>query len=270
MLGKLIKHEFKACSRYFLPIYVALLLVFLLNGFTVPKTSDSVISLIMIILLTSVTLLFMFINIYVTVKRFSSSVYGEEGYLTNTLPVTSNQIIASKAITILIYSFLSTIVLGLAILLLLTPNLSKINILNFSQFINDAMKVISSSEINVTLTIINFILVFIVSTVSATIFIYFSISVAHLKQCINHKYIYGFVTYFVLSAVESGVSNLILNHTVGKTPPSVATNDPVIIINAVNTFFNSTFLLSSVISLIFTILAWIAIDYMMKNKLNLE
>lgn len=59
MLGKLIKHEFKACSRYFLPIYVALLLVFLLNGFTVPKTSDSVISLIMIILLTSVTLLFM-------------------------------------------------------------------------------------------------------------------------------------------------------------------------------------------------------------------
>ena len=270
MLGKLIKHEFKACSRYFLPIYVALLLIFLLNGFTLPKTSDSAISLIMIILLTSVTLLFIFINLYVTIKRFASSIYGEEGYLTNTLPVTVNQLIASKAITILIYSFFSTIVLGIAILLLMLPNISKVNILNISHVLKDIMKVVNQSDINISLSIFNFTLVFIISTISATIYIYFSISVAHLKQCVNHKYIYGFITYFIISAVQSGISNFILNNTIGKTPTIPATSSPVMIVNHLYHFVNSTFIISTAISLAFTIIGWIAINYMMKNKLNLE
>ncbi len=270
MLGKLIKHEFKACSRYFLPIYVALLLVFLLNGFTLPKSSDSTVSLIMIILLTSVTLLFLFINLYVTIKRFASSIYGDEGYLTNTLPVTANQLIASKAITILIYSFLSTIILGVSILLLMTPNFTRVNILNIGYLIKDIMKVISLSDVNMLLASLNFIFAFIISTVSATIYIYFSVSVAHLKQCVNHKYIYGFVTYFSISAVQSGISNLILNNTVGRVDPNFVANSPIMLVNNLYHFFNTSFIVSATISLIFTILGWIGINYMIKNKLNLE
>lgn len=97
MLGKLIKHEFKACGRYFLPVYIALLIVFFLNGFTLPRSSESAVSGILVILLVSVTLLFIFINLYVTIKRFASSIYGEEGYLTNTLPSVCKKVCKIKS-----------------------------------------------------------------------------------------------------------------------------------------------------------------------------
>ena len=270
MLGKLIKHEFKACARYFVPIYVALLLVFLLNGFTLPKASDSTVSLILIILLVSVTMLFIFINLYVTIKRFASSVYGSEGYLTNTLPVTANQIIASKAITILIYSFFSAVILGVSIMFLMLPNLSKITIFNLGQIFSDIMKVVRESNVNMFVSILNFIAAFVVTTVSSTITLYLAISVANLKQCVNHKYIYGFITYFALSAVESGISNFISDRILGKTPPNFVHNNAVLMLNSADKFFNSTLFVSTLISAVFMIIAWICVNYIMTNKLNLE
>ena len=83
MLGKLIKYEFKACARYFVPLYVAIVSIFLINGFTISNGDGNIFTGIMIALLIAIIAIFIFVNLYVTIKRFSISIFGDEGYLSD-------------------------------------------------------------------------------------------------------------------------------------------------------------------------------------------
>lgn len=118
MLGKLIKHEFKATSKVIVPLYGAAAAVFVLtkvmiaiNGLFQKNTdaivwgiSDigSIITTTISQILTAISVMTMVGTIVVTVilviTRFYKNMLGNEGYLMFTLPVTSSQHILSKLI----------------------------------------------------------------------------------------------------------------------------------------------------------------------------
>ena len=140
MLGKLLKYEFRATGRIFLPSYAVLLVMsvvarlFYGNGriFTVGEHEGllvGIISLIMIMLFTAVWV----VTLAVTLRRFWTNLLGREGYLTNVLPVHPWEHMLSKLVTASVWNILSGLASILALWIMLGGVLNLLDI-NWSEF----------------------------------------------------------------------------------------------------------------------------------------
>ena len=126
MLGKLIKHEFKATARSFFPIYIVLFVVtiFMKLMREIPLWMDAdgmvtnllggfamlsfVISIIAVILGTVILI----------IRRFYNNMLKDEGYLSFTLPASVGQHIASKALVSYVWILVSGVMVILSILVI--------------------------------------------------------------------------------------------------------------------------------------------------------
>lgn len=277
MLGKLIKYEFKACSRYFLPIYIAILAIFTLNGFTLQNfgnEDNNIFSVIMFVLLISIISIFIFLSLYVTVKRFANSIFGSEGYLTNTLPVKPTEIVFSKAFTMLLYSIISVVVFIIASFLLILPNLSTFSMLRIENVFKEAVSTLAQSDFNITIFTIQMVVSGILSSLFSIFSLYLAVSVAHMKQCINHKYIYGFVTYFAFTIVTNGVFNLIFKIFTSKSDyvMSIGTYNlnGLQILNQSYHFINNILFISDILTIIVFLITALVVNYLIAEHLNVE
>lgn len=109
MLGKLLKHEFRATSRILPVLYgvsaLSILLCFLFNRLHIDLLTGttgiiSVISIIAVMILTIVLI----------ISRYYKSMYSNEGYLGGSLPVSNNMMIFSKALVAFVWVVLSILV----------------------------------------------------------------------------------------------------------------------------------------------------------------
>ena len=91
MLGKLLKYELKATSRVFIPLYIAILVVSIVNGLSLNLEILNIQGLATIVLMCLFISLFV-ITIVVTIQRFNKNLLKDEGYLMFTLPVNSIKI----------------------------------------------------------------------------------------------------------------------------------------------------------------------------------
>ena len=119
MLGKLLKYELKATSRVFVPLYIAILVVSIVNGLSLNLEIFNIQGLATIILMCLFISLFV-ITIVVTIQRFNKNLLKDEGYLMFTLPVSSKYLVLSKYLTSLIWTFLSFIVALLSFTIIFT------------------------------------------------------------------------------------------------------------------------------------------------------
>lgn len=119
MLGKLIKHEWRAFWK--IPAFVSLFLaIFTIFGVIVLnakiwETENPVIQSLaaFVLLFYSIALIVIsFVTVLYTALRFYKNIYSDEGYLMHTLPVTQKSLIFSK----LIVSYAWTIITGLVII----------------------------------------------------------------------------------------------------------------------------------------------------------
>ena len=127
MLGKVIKNEFRATTRYFVPIYAFALLAaaFLKIMMTVTGTEDSTGGIVqMVMKVISGFSVFTFVIAIIAVvagtavviaKRFYDHFLKDEGYLTFTLPVTTGQHMAGKVITSYVWIIGGVIVILLSL-----------------------------------------------------------------------------------------------------------------------------------------------------------
>lgn len=106
MLGKLLKYEYKATSRYFIGLYIVLALLTIGNKvmITIEATTDidlKVVDILFGIIMASYVIAIIAIAVATVVlmlRRFYFNMLKDEGYLTFTLPATVGQHIASKMI----------------------------------------------------------------------------------------------------------------------------------------------------------------------------
>ena len=112
MLGKLLKYEFKATSRILLPLYGALLIFAFIVKIFIGTKLDGVnmdflggIPAVVSIFTYGATMAAVFIvTIFIIIQRFYKNLLGDEGYLMNTLPVSTTSNISSKLISAIIWS----------------------------------------------------------------------------------------------------------------------------------------------------------------------
>lgn len=99
MLCKLIKHDLRSLNHFLPALHVAILIVTLLMrfflGFLIPIQPTSLTSIFLYIMFL---IIIMFATELLIGIHFYKSIFSDEGYLTHTLPVTSNQILLSKVI----------------------------------------------------------------------------------------------------------------------------------------------------------------------------
>lgn len=92
MLSKLLKYELKSTARWFLPLYIALIILTFLNKLTITINLPDFIlfNILKVLLMVFYVLIIIFTSIatmILLVVRFYKNLYTDEGYLTHTLPV---------------------------------------------------------------------------------------------------------------------------------------------------------------------------------------
>ena len=120
MLGKLIKHEFRATGRILLPVYLVMLLTAaLVRGFQVLTEQTAgefmrALAVLSVLLFSAAVFGGSILAFVLMIYRFYKNLMTDEGYLMFTLPVSRSQLIWSKLLVALVWSVLSTVLAALA------------------------------------------------------------------------------------------------------------------------------------------------------------
>ena len=135
MLLKLLKYDFRSMWKTFSLVWAACLVLALVNRFTLPfegKTNvtigpgDGILAFITALVFFGV-LFAMFVAVMIfVIQRFYKGLLGDEGYLMNTLPVPTWQLVLSKLVCAVFVSIASMVITFLACLLLVPIQWGKV------------------------------------------------------------------------------------------------------------------------------------------------
>lgn len=258
MLGKLLKYELKSTSRTFIPMYVAILLVSVINRVFI-NTEMFKINGIALMVLAALFVALGVLTIVVTIQRFRKNLLEDEGYLMFTLPVSIKKIILSKYLVTIMWTFLSGIVAILSFAIIMSIDsaqgfkeyLDTFKVLWESLFTNDIWIIVISSAINF------------ISVYSIFIFsVYISLSMGQLPKFNKHRNIVALITFFVLNTIISNVlyfANDLISNTLSSYKGAYSIGYMVTNIN-----------INTAIYLLVIIILFSLINYILNRKLNLE
>ncbi len=234
MLGKCVKHEFRATARQLVPLFIAMFAVSILgglflgfgisrpfeggeliSGLSILVSSLSMFALVILMVAVSIVAFVMII------RRFYTSFFTDEGYLSFTLPVSIDTHIISKFIVAYVWQMLvSLISLGCVAIIvslvfaiggdtIFAPDVGLIEAweivrLTFKEMIQALFLRSGTFWAVVILSVLYFLL----SVASSVLMIYLSIALACM---IGKKYrvLSGIACYYILSMVVSFISSIL-------------------------------------------------------------
>ena len=211
MLGKLIKYEYKATARTFIPIYIALLLVAVINRvFRIGniEVAWGISTIVLVGLFIGLGVL----TIIMIIERFNKNLLGDEGYLMFTLPVKSEQLILSKLMISIIWTIISGVVASVTFLILLGEVSLLDEIFTNSDIIWIEFKNILQGQkyINNPILFIGLIgIAGIVSYMSFIFKVYLSLAAAQLPVFNKNRVIVALIAFFSINVVLSICSRII-------------------------------------------------------------
>lgn len=209
MLGKLIKHETRATSRIFLPLYGALLILTIFTKLVMAIGAPDFFSeaasnnnnIAEIILGISFTLYFVLIvgicvmTLVMIIQRFYKNLFTDEGYLMFSLPVKTWELVLSKLLVGMIWSAVCTVMIVLTFFIF---SLGAFSMMELSQTIRSAYSMFylqTGMELNLFMA--ELIIFILVQTVASILMIYVSIAIGQLFN--QHRIVAAFGAYIVIT-----------------------------------------------------------------------
>ncbi|MGT2929624.1 hypothetical protein ACVR1G_05210 [Streptococcus dentasini] len=256
MFGKLVKYEFKAIGNWYLGLNALILLASLIfapySAFLERHqdiVKDSNVLFILFIFL-SIALVIMIITqsiatLILIIRRFYSNMFGREGYLTLTLPVSRHQLISSKLLVAIALTLGNYIVIALGAGILWLFNQHEVGIIVKSILAELSQSEITNGGLWVLSTFINL--------VTSTLLIFASIAIGQLFR--NHRILMAFVSYFGIEFSLSIIGTLI------RTGVGVQ-----------NTFenFRTTIVIGMIANIFLAILWYLLTHYITTHKLDIQ
>ncbi|MGQ7549246.1 ABC transporter permease [Streptococcus suis] len=216
MFKKLLKYEFQSVGKWYVGIYAGALVLSAILGFwlqaltirtqagtTEPSGAE------MVLFATS----FMTIGIliaalglstfFMVINRFRKNVYGRQGYLTMTLPVSSHHIILSKLLASLVWYFLA----GVNIVLSIGIILAVLMLGSGEVVIPELQTLIQELDWSVVFAHLFYALI---ESTMGILLIYFSISVGQLFK--DHRLLFAILTYIGISIVVGVFGTLVFTN----------------------------------------------------------
>ncbi|MFQ6872006.1 ABC transporter permease [Romboutsia timonensis] len=268
MLGKLLKYELKATSRVFIPLYIAILVVSIVNGLSLNLEILNIQGLATIVLMCLFISLFV-ITIVVTIQRFNKNLLKDEGYLMFTLPVSSKHLVLSKYLTSLIWTFLSFVVAFLSFTIIFMIPTYKY--FDFSYFINE-FNLLFSNMLNLNI-LGQFIKIILLMIISYTIFIfnvYLALSVGQLPIFNRFRNVSSFIGFLVINLLISYAQNIVSLFVNDASVNIEAIDNINYAINSVTSIVSKGLNIAIVINIIIILVLFFATTYILDKKLNLE
>lgn len=284
MLGKLLKHEFRASGRIMLPVMGILLLLTVLANLSIRFAENFrtgfVQALFGLIIAAFFLMIFaaMIIALVLMINRFYRNFLKDEGYLMHTLPVSVHGLVWSKVIV----SFAILIITGIVVVCVMmftVFNLAGIaaadianGLMPLNEFIAEIAETTGLTKGNIWLFAIEILFLFAVSGVSSCLMIYASMAIGHSAS--NKKVMYSIIAFvaisfifqmlmlafgFITSDIGSGISYVVNNGQVmGPTAQEVFSE------------IQKLMLASLGYSTVQAAILYVATTWSLKNRLNLE
>lgn len=188
---KLIKYELIGSYRQYLLTF----LIFIIGCIIIPLLPSGMGELISGFFMMALfgIVISIFVNI---ILSFNNSMFKRPGYLTLTLPVSTNQLIISKVIGAFVWSTIAGIVLliGMIILMFIVTNTS------IGVLFEAIGELIRAFTVNIPL-LLQELLIMITSTAALILSFYFTVTLTHTRFIPKYKTFIGIVGYFIVSMV---------------------------------------------------------------------
>jgi hypothetical protein len=257
MFTKLLKYELKTVGKWYFALNAAVLAISIFLGFSIKSFAEyaqdstyidnnvsSQLILFCLVLVFGILVAGAWIaTFFIIIRHFYKNVFGREGYLTLTLPVSSHQIILSKLLASFIWVVFNSVILIIGIVLVILPISGVGNFLVYLPYIFTDFKI---------LDFLMLALYSILSVLSGILLIYVAISIGQLFS--NKRGLMSFLAYFLLIICGFILSSVISN--------------PFLHVEEYFTFRFFTYY--CIEYLIRILIFYFGTYYIMKNKLNLQ
>ena len=277
MILKLFKYDFMNIGKKLIPFYIAALVIGVINRFLLVTSNISRMEregnfLAMFgspFLYAAYFLVIMgifFMTVFIIISRYSSSIYGNEGYLTNTLPLNPSQIILAKLINFLIWILISYFIIFVSLFILFPFDFFLRNVIyepEFYEGLKKLTKLIFSSKYGF-LFALQFIYNFF-SHIQNILMLFLSVAIANLFK--SYKVVAGVIAFFLISTVFSFIASIIsfsvmenvnLFEMYGEFNPIVYSS------------LKNANIMSIIYSIVSSIVLFFIIHYLHTHNLNLE
>ena len=275
MLGKLLKHEFKATARTMLPMFGVVVLLSLLANLSFAQIADAENGALDI--LFGLFIFAFFLGLFtmgvmamvVMIQRFYKNVLGDEGYLTLTLPVNVHEIVWSKLIVSFVW-FLATGLIAMAAVFIAVFTLTYTelgemfqNMPSFGEMLRLFFEKTSITPLQLTGAIAQFAAMIILSSLTTCLHFYAAMALGHSFS--NNKVLLSVVFFIAISFVFSFVSSLL-----GIFVEGLAMTVTVEAGSSVMTTLQELSLGSMIYTLIEGVILYLLTTYCLKHRLNLS
>ena len=216
MLSKLIKHEFKATSRFMWVIYVAMLAlsvganvsIRLLDRGTTSRVLAGIAVTLMVVWVLAL-IIGMTLTIVLLVKQFHKNLLTDEGYLMFTLPASVHHLVLSKLITAVVWMMVTVVVLLLSVMVAVFENAMLRDFVDFMRNLFDAMTV--RYALNGTVIVLEILAALFVGIACSCLQFYSAMAIGYGFN--SHKALWSVVVYFGISFVIQLISTVVLAAT---------------------------------------------------------
>lgn len=205
MLSKLMKYDLKSMFKVFIPLWAALVVVSLINRFTIRMTeydAPQVISMMLYVFLFSAVLI---VAVVLIIMRFYNGLLKDEGYLMFTLPVKPWQLVTSKCLTASIVILLSLIIGAGSVLLVAVDAEVLWEIRHFFA------EIAPYWTGDMTLAVVLGVLLMFASIVASVTHVYASLAIGHLAN--HHRIGWAVAAYIGINMIFTIIGTVFVNVT---------------------------------------------------------
>lgn len=272
MLGKLIKYDFKALSRYLIAIHIMLLVTAALGRFLFigrlvdnPNSLSDTGTIIMSIAILLYVILFMtalFGTLLVIAIHFYKNLYSDEGYLTHTLPVSRTQLLISKTVSGSVWMLADIILVILSVLILV---IYKPLTREFAAHKDEALREMGfPGGVGFGRIILMIVLLLVIGAVSNVVMIYVSVTIGQLFS--NHRVLGSIVAYFSINTILSVIGGAVgAVYSISAIAGADTASD-----SFVYQLYIRTYLFALILDLVIMVVSYIVTQLLMQKKLNLS
>lgn len=260
MLGKLLKYDFRAMWKQFSVIWLAALVIALINRFTLPfnrkgglGAENELLAVITITVFIGVMCAMFVVAMVFVLTRFYRGLLGDEGYLMHTLPVKTWQLVLSKLLCAIVVTTVNVVVSILAMFLMMPINwIVVFDVELWMRLVQGLML-----RPDALLYLVEFFLLCVVALALMVTMVYLSMAIGHLFH--RRRVLMSVVAFFALDIV----GNLLIS-LFGELGIMQFLDELVSLSGHGGFWVGITLMLLPAVGMFF------ATSYLLKHRLNLE
>ena len=275
MLGKLIKHEFKATYKIFGLLFGALMLLTILTRFCIYIPFDNMVfdlltKILTIVYVIAIVCMSIF-SIVIVLIRFNNNMLRDQGYLSHTLPVKMWQQITAKVITYTVWMMASMLAMVISLMVFFV---GKDEFRSVLKGINKAINEIGDYPKIIVLIVVGVILM--IMQLAANIlnaFAALSLGQIFAKHKIAGAILFYFILNYALGFITSGIMMLVPNLVDDMNSLDVKMQNANTLGQVADAMFKpflSFFIFTMILEVLIGAIYFVITNFMLNKKLNLE